>query len=192
MARQRKNKDLEHDPVYKQEYALFARACNSKQDPVLTILRVHLLTEYYLERLINLFLPRGDRVNDDAGLSYHQKLALVHSFDVLNDRTVQCLKGLNKTRNRCAHEIDKAISMSEVELIGRPLGEKCTEYRRDSNHSVPIFLFHVLSFVCGHLAAEVASLETRQISLGRKKSEGLKTNNISRQSEPKPPPSGTP
>lgn len=187
MPGKRKAIDLTRDPVYRQEYALFRRACNPAQDPILTILRVHLLTEYYLERLINLFLPRGDRVNDDGGLSYHQKLALVYSFDVLSDRTVQCLKGLNKIRNRCAHEIDKAISMSEVELIGRPLGEKCTAFRRESNHSVPMFLFKILSYTSGHLAAEVAGHETHKLSANKKKAEKLRTKNTSSKSEPKPP-----
>lgn len=115
--------------IYSQEYALFSRACKKSHDPAYMIIRVHLLTEYYLERLIGLLLSRGDRVIDDGSLTYYQKLILANSFDILSDKTIQCLKGLNKIRNRCAHEIDKAISMSEVELIGRPLGRTCTEYR---------------------------------------------------------------
>jgi len=85
----------ETDPVRDQEYALFKRASDPDQDPILSILRVHLLSEYYLERLIHICLPRGDIILDNGNLTFAQKLTLVSAFDVLKDRTIQCLKGLN-------------------------------------------------------------------------------------------------
>lgn len=148
------------------EFSLFERASSVDQDPVLTVLRVHLLTEYYLERVIQICLPRGDRVLDGGNFTYVQKLVLVSSFDVIQDKIIQCLKGLNKVRNQCAHGIDKQISMTEVDTIGRPLGKVCTEYRRKSGDSVPTFLHCIVSYLCGFLASQVTNLEDKKVEEG--------------------------
>ena len=60
------------------DYHTFARLCPVEQDPVLTVLRAHLLTEYYSEQLIRLLIPRGDRILDGS-FSYAQKLALLEA-----------------------------------------------------------------------------------------------------------------
>lgn len=160
------------DPVKNQEYVLFQRASTPEQDPVLTILRVHLLSEYYLERLIHIRLPRGDTLLDNGNLSYSQKLTVVSALDVLNDRTLQCLKGLNKVRNECAHGIDKTISMTDVESIGRPLGKLYTKYKRESGNSVPEFLHCIFGYLTGHLAGQVTTVEEKAIVKAEKKQTG--------------------
>jgi hypothetical protein len=152
-------KDTAEDPTKKQERELFDRAADSSQDAEVIVLRVHLLSEQYLERLIQIFLPRGDRILENANFTYYQKLTLVSSFDVLNDKTVQCLKGLNRLRNQCAHGLDKKITMSDVEVLGRPLGKLCTQYRRVSKNVPELFLLKILSYTCGHLAHSVLILE---------------------------------
>ncbi len=145
--------------LYDAEKALFDSACDVKQDPVLTILRVHLLTEHYLERLIHLSLPRADRVINAARLSYYQKLILVDSCNVIPDQLIQSLKGLNRVRNHCAHELEKTISWSEVELIAQPMGKLCTKWQRESKRKVPVFLTSSLSYICGFLTGHVGGLE---------------------------------
>ena len=147
-------KATQNDVQFEYEFSLFKRACNKSQYPVLTILRVHLLTEYYLERLIHVVLPRSDHVIDEGNLTYYQKLVLVKSFDIVEDRILQSLKNLNRIRNRCAHE---------VELIARPLGKTCTQFRREFKKSVKLFLFSALSYVCGYMARGVVEAETQRL-----------------------------
>ena len=173
-------RETKKDEVYEFEYSLFKRTCKKTEKPVLMILRVHLLAEYYLERLIHTVLDRGDRIIDGGNLTYYQKVVLVSSFAIMEDKLIQALRGLNKVRNRCAHEIDKAIQMSEVELICRPFGEVCTEYRRSSKRSVRAFLYHTLSYICGYLAAQVSISEDLRLTGKEKKK--IKTKNTNNNS----------
>ncbi len=152
------------------EYAHFERACEGVDDPTLLILRVHLLMEYYLERLIHVSLKRGDRVITDGGLSFYQKLVVVDSFDALKDSIVQSLKGLNKIRNRCAHDAEKKIALSDVEVIARPLGAICTQYRTEHEHSPDEFLRATLSYLCGYIAGQVSVFEQHAIDREKNKS----------------------
>jgi hypothetical protein len=152
------------------EYGHFERTCKDVEDPTLLILRVHLLAEYYLERLIHLTLERGDRVISDAGLSFYQKLVLVDSFDRLSDSIIQSLKGLNKIRNRIAHDAEKRIAPSDVEVIARPLGRVCTKYRTEHANSPEDFLRAILSYVCGYIAGQVGTYEYHALEQGKKKS----------------------
>jgi hypothetical protein len=133
-----------------------------------------LLTEYYLERIIHIYLKRGDRAIKDGRLSYQQKLVLVDSLDILDDIFIQCLKGLNKIRNSCAHEINKKITMADVELIARPLGHPCTKFRVKAKNNPIIFLHSVLAFICGAVSYLVTHHEQLIISQSNKKKHFLK------------------
>ena len=151
------------------EIDLFQKTCGGIVDPTLIILKVHLQTEYYLERLIHICLKRGDRAIKDGRLSYQQKLVLVDSLDILDDNTIQCLKGLNKIRNSCAHEFDKEITMADVELIARPLGQQGTKLRVKAKNNPLLFLHSVLAFIYGLVSWLVAHREQLIISQSGKK-----------------------
>jgi hypothetical protein len=147
-----------------EEVDRFYRMCPPKQEPVLSVLRGHLLTEYYLERLLVLGLPRGDRLVGDAGLSYAQKVTVVESLDILEDKTIQCLRGLNRVRNSCAHEMDREISLADVERIGRPLGPEFTTLRREHYADIPKLLSTTIMAVCTGLTYWIYELETQAVS----------------------------
>ena len=151
------------------EIDLFQKTCGGIIDPTLIVLKVHLLTEYYLERLIHVSLKRGDRLINDGRLSYQQKLVLVHSLDILEDSTIQCLKNLNKIRNEFAHEISKQIEVKDIEFIARPLGQICSKYRAKSKNNSLIFLHGILAYICGLLGGLVAYHEKRIIAQSDKK-----------------------
>ncbi len=163
--------DPEITAVVKREKGTFVRLCPADQDSTLTVLRIHLLTEYYLERLLSLLLPRGDKLITDGSLSYHQKLIVVAAFDVLSDANVQALRGLNRVRNRCAHEMDTTISTADVELIGRSLGEEFTTIRREHGADAKKFLREILSTLCRNVSYIVYHLENKHIAEHKKKFE---------------------
>lgn len=137
------------------ENAQLRKMCPRDQDPVLTVLRIHLLTEHYLERLLAASLPRGDRLLDSGSLSYAQKLVLVDSLDVLQDEVVQCLKGLNRVRNSCAHEMEREITIPDIERIGRPLGSEFTSLRQQHYPDVKALLYHVVGCLGRDLSGAV-------------------------------------
>lgn len=146
----------------RREYESFSRMCTEGQNPVLSVLRVHLLTEYHMERIFHLILPRGDKIADSS-LSFAQKISLLEALDIVSDRTIQCLKNLNRLRNSCAHEYDKTITTADVEFIGRPLGKEHTEVRCAYGDNVPEYLNRVLSYICRNITKKVFELENAQL-----------------------------
>lgn len=144
---------IEHD------YEQFTNICSEKNDPVLNIIRFHLLMEYHLEQIIILELRRGDRLIYKGNLSYSQKINLVDSFDVLKDKLIQCLKNLNKVRNSCAHKFSKTITISDVEKIGRPLGKEFMEIKREYINNLNKLIYGTLVIICASISNVIISLE---------------------------------
>lgn len=144
----------------KEELDRFHRLCPPDQEPVLTVLRGHLLTEYNIERLLVLELPRGNRLAGDT-LSYAQKLAVLESIGILTEQTIECLRGLNRVRNSCAHEMDRDITWADVERIGRPLGPEFTALRRKHSPDVQALLGATISAICRDMSYKVYVVESR-------------------------------
>ena len=149
-----------------EHYDLYAGAIS--QDPVATVLRFHLLTEYYLEQMIKLVLPRGDRLVDSAAFSYAQKLGIVHASDLIPDTLISSLRNLNKIRNKCSHELNHQISNSDLEIIGSPFGKMWTDVKREHESTEDR-----LSSLCG-LISVVLGVELDDMEIhfhGEQKSE---------------------
>ncbi|HEX6590058.1 MAG TPA: hypothetical protein VF039_13720 [Longimicrobiales bacterium] len=135
------------------------RMCPPNQDPVLSLLRLHLLTEYYLERLLANVLPRADRLTEKGRLSYAQKVSLVHALDVIDDRTIASLRGLNAVRNACAHEMDRAITLADIDRFGRPLGADYTAIRRQYHDDLEDLLRLTAGTACKELVLTILQKE---------------------------------
>lgn len=153
----------EKDPDNEREYSEFHATCGGIEDPVLFILRAHLYTEYLLDRLILVMLPRGDRVLEMGNLSYAQKLSLVSSFDYLEDTEITALRNLNRVRNRCAHERQRQITFADLEIIGRSYGSEFTKIKKEEHNNVSKSLGRMLSWICGSLAYSTHAQEKKEV-----------------------------
>jgi hypothetical protein len=102
---------------------------SSEDDLAPRLLRFHLLTEYMMDRIIASRLKRGDRVLEDANLSYHQKLVLVHSLELIPDAAIASLRQLNRIRNALSHERNAKLTIADIETIGRPFGKNYSKLR---------------------------------------------------------------
>jgi len=126
---------------------------------VLLVLQFHLHSENMLERVILSNLERGDKLLEKAGLSFHQKVCLVESFNVLEDRYIESLRKINKLRNNCAHMKSASISQHDIDLIGRPLGKIYTQIVKGNNGSLEFVLVEVRSTVGSHLVSRTLGSE---------------------------------
>ena len=140
------------DLFLKKELERFKALLGGEHDPVMLILRGHLFTESMLERIIFARLPRGDKLIEKGNLNYHQKLVLVDSFNCTTDSLISSLRGLNKLRNECAHELDKKIIENDVTRIGSPLGKQFTQFKKEANFDEVVVLRKVIDFICGMLS----------------------------------------
>ena len=135
----------------------FKQTVRDVEDPVLVVLRAHLLTEHYLERIVETQLARPDRIFERGRLNYHQKLALVDSLDILSDSTVSSLRQLNRFRNSLAHDLDKRIEEIDVRRIGSPLGSTYRSLKGRLDHTGT--LRNLLAYLCGVLGGIAVRLE---------------------------------
>jgi hypothetical protein len=152
--------------LQERELAKFKEAMGAESDAVMLLLRGHLYSENLLERLITFGLPRGDKLMENANLSYHQKLLLVEALDFLPDTFASSLRGLNKLRNQCAHQLNKKITEADITRVGSPLGKLFTECKRDAEFEETETLRRVINHVCGFLAGQCCFVEG---NLGRHK-----------------------
>ena len=119
----------------------------SKDDLTPMMLRVHLVTESLLERLIIAYLPKGSGLIEKGNLSYHQKLEVANSFEELDSLLIGALRQLNKVRNSASHSREASVNRAQIEQIGRPLGSGFTEIRREhgtNNEQFAMAMFAII------------------------------------------------
>lgn len=166
------------------ELKTFHDAVGAESDPTMLILRAHLFTENLLERLIRLNLPRGDKVIEAASLSYAQKLVLVEALEALPDAVASSLRGLNKLRNQCAHQLGRVISDADVVRIGSPLGSSFTQFHRKAKYDPTETLRKVTSYVAGYMTGVCHASE--EIKVANEKLDGMREK-PAKKSAPKQP-----
>jgi len=102
----------------------FIKATQPELDEVTMILRCHLLAEYYLDKLIVAFLPRGDILTDGnrAKFMFNDKLTIISSFSIFSQHLIDSLYKLNSIRNTCGHELEYTVTENDINKIGNPFG----------------------------------------------------------------------
>ena len=89
-------------------------------DPLGTLLRVHLLSEGIMEELIRISFNDNANALLSVGLTYKQKLELLAKINIeddwplLPDYIVGSLRKLNSLRNRLAHNLNADLSNQQV------------------------------------------------------------------------------
>ena len=161
------NKKDEHREVLRTK---FNKQVSIEHEPVLMVLRAHLLIENFLERFICLNIVRGDRLIS-KNFTFANKLTIVHALDVVPDSYIQSINQLNKIRNRFSHNMDSSISNSDVDRIGSPLGKPYTKIKHDNPQELDKIIYNILSWVCGYLAGLIYNKESSDVEEERHEQE---------------------
>jgi len=134
------------------------RLCWSQGNPQLILLRAHLLIEHYMERLLGLYLRRGDRVVNGR-FTFTQKLVLIEGLDAISDVACQAIRKLNSVRNGMVHKMDYKIASSDIDKIGGPFGKDFTEVRTRCADSPHDFLCATLNLIFREICCAVFASE---------------------------------
>ncbi len=147
-------------PELLHQMSLAARG--KSNDPILLILRCHLLTEVVLERLLDLCLePNGTAVLS-ANLRYIQKLdiasqcMLVDDFELIPQSVVASLKKLNKLRNRLSHNLNVTITYKDALELFQGIELPIMDI---TNKDVPIIIWHYTSTIFGNMLPNYEAVE---------------------------------
>ncbi len=144
----------------------FIRAADPKNDPVVMILKCHLLAEFHMDKLLVASLPRGDvLVDDDRNqLSFSNKLLIVESLNILGRQVVDSLRKLNTLRNNCSHEQDYEIVEGDIDKIGRPFGTTYLKRKKETSEKKDL-LFNTLMMIIAQLDFEVDNFVQSRIGV---------------------------
>lgn len=138
-------------PVEKEDpdFERFKRALNSN-DPVMMVLRAHLLAEHYIDLIVMTGLRRGDIIID-RNYTFSQKLTIIESLDCLDKELIDSLKALNAVRNQCSHILDYQVIEQDIDKIGRPFSRKYLDYKKKYGTDYLNLLIAVLGYLAGRL-----------------------------------------
>ena len=114
-----------------EDILIWAHSTLSTSDNVSKVLRLHALTEHYLDRLLALRLRKANAVLDDARFSYHHKRILVEALGALPSNILESLKRLTSLRNKCAHNAHPSITVAEIQHAAQPIKETYETVQKD-------------------------------------------------------------
>ena len=114
-----------------EEVLRWARSTLETNDSVAKILRLHALTEHYLDRTLTLHLVDAKLILSDGRFTYHHKRLLVGALGVFPIRVLDSLKRLSSLRNKCAHSAFPSISAADVLHAAEPIQKSFDNTRTD-------------------------------------------------------------
>ncbi|MFL7010962.1 hypothetical protein [Enterovibrio norvegicus] len=91
------------------------------------VLRAHLAIESSIDKILNAFIPRANKITSGSKFSFSHKLELCHAMELINDRMYAILKALNQLRNNCAHQLLSSIKFSDLNKLNSALGKETVE-----------------------------------------------------------------
>ena len=121
MSQQEDEEKIDLAPELVTDIVMWADTTGGTKDPVAKLLRLHALTEFYLNRALALHLDLPDLVIDDSKFSYYHKRVLAKSLGALPDRVIESIKRLSALRNKCAHSPLPKFSAEEILFAAEPI-----------------------------------------------------------------------
>lgn len=118
------------------DFDKFIKATSPVDELITMVLRVHLLSEYYLDRILLTKIPRADIFFEKARPTFASKLSLTKSFSFTARDILDSLKRLNDIRNKCSHDFNYSVSEADIDMVGRPFGKKYTKIKNEHGHKL--------------------------------------------------------
>ena len=145
------------DAEIEAELTDLSRALEKTDDLVLNVLRLHLLSEFQLTRLLEAKLPEPERFLREVKPGYRHKLALADAFGVIPQRIVGALHALNSLRNHCAHKHRYQVVRSDLDKLGSHLGSKYEALTQKAAGDLRALLAYTFATVYAELLGAILS-----------------------------------
>lgn len=149
---------------YKKFNAEISEHLNRKTDELGTVLKCHLIIEYYLDSYLKVSHPAI--VNwEDARLSFNQKLELANNFETSVGIHYPSIKCINSIRNKFAHNTSYKIIESDY----RELEKVMTAWYEAGDKPKSVGLNLIVDytvFICATLNAMINNIQKESKEFG--------------------------
>ena len=115
------------------------------------ILVCHLYIDHLLDRYILASTKNDVGFTGKNGLSFNNKLRMLHAIDGIDPQLKDGLEKLNKIRNDLVHEFGHELPNSKIEELGRTLGKDYNDIATSTQGGYEEILIKVGVFICGQL-----------------------------------------
>ena len=89
---------------------------SSVKEPIILVLTIHLYTEFWINKLIELRSPNPKEILD-RNYVFAIKLMLVYNMGLIPEQLYLNIKKLNTLRNKYAHNLDYDFTKSDLNYI---------------------------------------------------------------------------
>jgi len=148
---------------FKAEYVdkYFSAAIFMSSDPLSVVLKAHMLVENLIERLIASRLKK-ENILDERDFTFHLKIKLIESMNLLTEDLLVSIRRLNKIRNDLAHEIKTDFEQLDISDVLKCFEQYIPKYephysQADKMQKFGFAMYHLLATLSGivDLAARV-------------------------------------
>jgi len=130
-------------------------------DPFSALLRVHLIIEQYLDKIITNHLSSPKILLKDGRLTFNQKILLVGSLDILDKKVYNAIRKLNDIRNNCAHKLETELDKETIGKLGNELRPWFTKLKKDNASDHKQLLGYILPYLVGKTASYTVKVKGR-------------------------------
>ncbi|MET4161126.1 hypothetical protein ABIE61_000948 [Marinobacterium sp. MBR-111] len=107
-----------------EEILILVNVIYQNNDRAAQLLRLHALTEWYIERILQVLLKKPDIIINDSRFTYSHKLKLAYSMNGIDEKEENALRRLSKLRNECAHSMAPQITDKQIIDASQPIAEE--------------------------------------------------------------------
>jgi hypothetical protein len=146
------------DPIFDQgEMKIFLEQLQAENETISNLLKAHLFSEYYLDRLLGEYLGKKRDPVERLDLRFSQKLSLIDAFALLPQECVRSLRALNKVRNRCVHTFNTRPAIEDIRGVVSELPALTS--MGTAIEKVPELLLTYMGFLFGYFSGAMHHLK---------------------------------
>lgn len=155
-----------NDPLLQPYFDVIAKKTSilddCRYDKELLILRGHIAIEFFLNDIIEKYLPKGKELLSER-FNFYKKLKIIESFNIVQPEALDFITTLNEIRNKCAHKLEFRISEKDIDNLGQCIPD---EYSKLTGHDLEETLFNMITTILLNLAYDIYSFlkEKREIA----------------------------
>ncbi|MGH4140739.1 hypothetical protein [Clostridium sp.] len=109
-------RSIDNEKFIQENLHKYFQKLSSVREPIVLVLTIHLYTEFWINKCIELCSPKPKEILD-KNFVFSTKLMLVYNMGLIPEQLYLNIKKLNTLRNKYAHNLDYDFTKSDLNYI---------------------------------------------------------------------------